>query len=303
MCFNGFIQQVGFYILNIILISPLSTGNNWGVCDDGVGRVGCGDQEEFRACADISLTNSSPSVPASQGKSSSSKSFWSKRRENTIRDEKDFSLKRKSSSTYSYSLSDKNSYSFFSFDLLPEKTSAADATPRWSFRNKKHLNKSPKSVKVHESEKSTSPATKILNSAKTTTPSTLPFLEITTETAINNNIKKKKSFETMNRSKNNRKISLKVPTFNEKIPTIKRNKTFYELKSERSKSHSYFWIGNSNENFITSPLLADKETREGVVLLEENPQKDISNMITTEFLNYCSKSKSMTRKFLKSFML
>ena len=107
----------------------------------------------------------------------------------------------------------------------------------------------------------------------------------------------------MNRSKNKRKISLKVPTFNEKIPTIKRNKTFYELKSERSKSHSYFWIGNSNENFITSPLLADKETREGVVLLEENPQKDISNMITTEFLNYCSKSKSMTRKFLKSFML
>ena len=28
-------------------------GNNWGVCPDGEGRVGCGLQEEFRACADI----------------------------------------------------------------------------------------------------------------------------------------------------------------------------------------------------------------------------------------------------------
>ncbi|XP_055377878.1 uncharacterized protein LOC129609783 [Condylostylus longicornis] len=30
-------------------------GNNWGMCDDGVGQVGCGPQEEFRACADISI--------------------------------------------------------------------------------------------------------------------------------------------------------------------------------------------------------------------------------------------------------
>ncbi|XP_030370953.1 uncharacterized protein LOC115621440 [Scaptodrosophila lebanonensis] len=31
-------------------------GNNWGTCDDGTGAVGCGPQEEFRACADIAIS-------------------------------------------------------------------------------------------------------------------------------------------------------------------------------------------------------------------------------------------------------
>ncbi|OQR70452.1 hypothetical protein BIW11_11631 [Tropilaelaps mercedesae] len=30
-------------------------GNNWGVCPNGKGRLGCGPQEVFRACADISI--------------------------------------------------------------------------------------------------------------------------------------------------------------------------------------------------------------------------------------------------------
>ncbi|XP_013167702.1 PREDICTED: uncharacterized protein LOC106117803 [Papilio xuthus] len=30
-------------------------GNNWGTCEDGSGAVGCGPQEEFRACADIAI--------------------------------------------------------------------------------------------------------------------------------------------------------------------------------------------------------------------------------------------------------
>jgi len=30
-------------------------GNNWGDCDDGVNRPGCGRQETFRGCADISI--------------------------------------------------------------------------------------------------------------------------------------------------------------------------------------------------------------------------------------------------------
>lgn len=32
-------------------------GNNWGVCENGTGAVGCGPQEEFRACADISVSD------------------------------------------------------------------------------------------------------------------------------------------------------------------------------------------------------------------------------------------------------
>ena len=31
------------------------TGNNWGFCPDGVGRLGCGPQETFRSCSDISI--------------------------------------------------------------------------------------------------------------------------------------------------------------------------------------------------------------------------------------------------------
>lgn len=30
-------------------------GNNWGICKDGNGAVGCGDQEEFRACSDVAI--------------------------------------------------------------------------------------------------------------------------------------------------------------------------------------------------------------------------------------------------------
>lgn len=30
-------------------------GNNWGTCPDGTGAVGCGPQEEFRACADVAI--------------------------------------------------------------------------------------------------------------------------------------------------------------------------------------------------------------------------------------------------------
>lgn len=32
-------------------------GNNWGMCPNGTGAVGCGPQEEFRSCADIAITD------------------------------------------------------------------------------------------------------------------------------------------------------------------------------------------------------------------------------------------------------
>ncbi|VVC94563.1 uncharacterized protein LOC126973912 [Leptidea sinapis] len=31
-------------------------GNNWGICEDGRGELGCGDQETFGACSDIKIT-------------------------------------------------------------------------------------------------------------------------------------------------------------------------------------------------------------------------------------------------------
>lgn len=40
-------------------------GNNWGVCENGTGAVGCGSQEEFRACADISVSDKDGTVDTS----------------------------------------------------------------------------------------------------------------------------------------------------------------------------------------------------------------------------------------------
>lgn len=39
------------------------SGNNWGTCPDGTGAVGCGPQEEFRACADVSIGKDRSTVP------------------------------------------------------------------------------------------------------------------------------------------------------------------------------------------------------------------------------------------------
>lgn len=40
---------------NCVLQWRYVAGNNWGICSDGKGALGCGPQEEFRACADITI--------------------------------------------------------------------------------------------------------------------------------------------------------------------------------------------------------------------------------------------------------
>lgn len=42
-----------------------TAGNNWGVCSDGKGALGCGNQENFGACSDIRIEGSnSHYIPA-----------------------------------------------------------------------------------------------------------------------------------------------------------------------------------------------------------------------------------------------
>lgn len=45
---------------NCVLQWRYIAGNNWGMCPDGTGAVGCGAQEEFRACADITIGDVGP---------------------------------------------------------------------------------------------------------------------------------------------------------------------------------------------------------------------------------------------------
>lgn len=43
-----------------ILRWTYTAGNNWGICEDGTGAMGCGSQETFKSCADIRI-QSTPS--------------------------------------------------------------------------------------------------------------------------------------------------------------------------------------------------------------------------------------------------
>ncbi|CAK1541798.1 unnamed protein product [Leptosia nina] len=45
----------GFECAHCVLQWRYIAGNNWGTCQNGTGAVGCGPQEEFRACADIAI--------------------------------------------------------------------------------------------------------------------------------------------------------------------------------------------------------------------------------------------------------
>jgi len=40
--------------------------NNWGTCEDGSGAIGCGKQEHFRACADVSITREGDEKPSTE---------------------------------------------------------------------------------------------------------------------------------------------------------------------------------------------------------------------------------------------
>lgn len=53
----------GLECANCVLQWRYIAGNNWGMCPDGTGAVGCGAQEEFRACADINIGDIGPQAP------------------------------------------------------------------------------------------------------------------------------------------------------------------------------------------------------------------------------------------------
>ena len=100
----------------------ICSGNNWGVCSDGEGRTGCGQQEEFRACADIAISAKGSSTIGHKNNNNVGSSKTSSWYYNTGRDNGIDTEERKDSFTFkkdsnSYTLSNKNSYSFFSFDL------------------------------------------------------------------------------------------------------------------------------------------------------------------------------------------
>jgi len=46
----------GLVCEHCVLRWTYSAGNNWGWCEDGSGRLGCGPQEHFMSCADIRIT-------------------------------------------------------------------------------------------------------------------------------------------------------------------------------------------------------------------------------------------------------
>lgn len=68
----------GFECGHCVLQWRYIAGNNWGTCPDGSGAVGCGPQEEFRACADVAIgegkgTQQRPSRPSIKPKTTTVK--------------------------------------------------------------------------------------------------------------------------------------------------------------------------------------------------------------------------------------
>ncbi|XP_017873551.1 PREDICTED: uncharacterized protein LOC108620995 [Drosophila arizonae] len=66
-------SKTGSYDLSVRLPSGLSckhcvlrwtytAGNNWGICEDGSGAMGCGAQENFKNCADITILSSARGI-------------------------------------------------------------------------------------------------------------------------------------------------------------------------------------------------------------------------------------------------
>lgn len=54
--FSAFLQlPKGLHCERCVIQWTYTAGNNWGQCEDGRSRVGCGPQETFRACADVKL--------------------------------------------------------------------------------------------------------------------------------------------------------------------------------------------------------------------------------------------------------
>ena len=95
-------------------------------------------KEEFRACADIQISNVE-SQKRAKG------TFWSQRNTNSIEkplerrnDDKDFKLKSAKPDSYRYSLKGKKSYSFFSFDISPNsyENSVNDASENTPIQKK-----------------------------------------------------------------------------------------------------------------------------------------------------------------------
>ncbi|KAI4468679.1 hypothetical protein MML48_2g00018549 [Holotrichia oblita] len=53
---NRVVLPAGLSCSRCVLRWNYKAGNSWGVCEDGTGAMGCGSQETFRSCADISIS-------------------------------------------------------------------------------------------------------------------------------------------------------------------------------------------------------------------------------------------------------
>lgn len=49
------VLPLGLSCKHCVLRWTYIAGNNWGICPDGRGALGCGNQETFKSCADISI--------------------------------------------------------------------------------------------------------------------------------------------------------------------------------------------------------------------------------------------------------
>ncbi|GFU14612.1 chitin-binding type-4 domain-containing protein [Nephila pilipes] len=127
------------------------SSNNWGRCEDGVSRLGCGPQETFRGCADIAIGNNNNIFPYTPNQNDIGNKFY----------------------PYSSSLYKSTKQKYSKDTSITKYPKYALEASRQSERNKSSFITRNKHIKIKSLSHSAS-WMKLHFEKKTTTPSTLP---------------------------------------------------------------------------------------------------------------------------------
>ena len=232
--------------------------------------MGCGQQEEFRACADIAISNQHSG--SSQG--TNQKTFWKERRKNTIVNNEKKSWNRKidrEKNSYKYSLSGKNSYSFFSFDVpssistSPSKKEEKGKDSTKNYFNKKLNKNKRRKLKAEIETKKIQP--------------------------VSRRVEEPNDERTL--------YTYSLDSKGEQ-PSDDRNLYTYSLDNKASRSHTYFWSGVSTER-KSKPLHQPRTaavTLQSVECSSDSSTKDLLASFMENFRNFREKSKLLTKIFL-----
>ena len=299
------------------------------MCPDGEGRVGCGPQEMFRACADVEISatararvNSRTRTTAADRRGSGSdkdmdtgKSFWGSRRKNVVHDHgtkhkpstaetSAISVKKTPSS---FRVSGNNGYSFFSMgpksaESESSETSLPSSKPAQRRRGGYYNNddslsssSSTTSEKVNKRRRNRNKKRKPLKKRRKN-----EHVHLQTESR---------------RRRNSTKSPPPAPPPAPPTPPQGGRFTYYEQTGDSSNSHAYFWVpapgsetrktpsSSASQRRRTQALHSDQRASVQLLPAEEDLDKEPATSLESYFRMftvYTRESKLLAKYFLDS---